>query len=254
MRLGLFGGTFDPIHIGHIHATLWFKKRLQLNRVLLLPTFAPFYKETCRTPYAHRLAMCRLAVKGMEGIETSDLERNMPQRAFTRDVMREVAARNLGHTLFLLFGSDTFARMPRWKGIDDIIGKAVICVFRRTEAEGCFDGCREAGAELGRRGADIRIFDAPMLPVSSSMIRAKANRGESIRELVSLPVAEYIERCGLTPKTPPMWPARFRRNRQAPLSSRATGRPPIPSVPCRPHIHNGTTSPTGKSLSDAHKE
>lgn len=250
MKLGIFGGCFDPIHIGHMYAAQLFKKQLKLDRVILLPAFAPFYKETCRTPYAHRLTMCRLAAKGMEGMETSELERNMPRRAFTRDVVREVATQNPGHTLFLLLGSDVFARMPRWKGINEIISKAVICVFRRTEAEGCFDGCREAEAELGQRGADIRILDAPMLPISSSMIRAKAARGESIREFVSFPVAEYIQRCGLYPEALAHMACEARTKLKASRLVSDTGRPPLPSE----GILSSPLSATKKTLSDAHRE
>lgn len=92
--------------------------------------------------------------------------------------------------------------MPRWKGLDEIIGKALICVFRREDTGGCPDTCRTVEMELGQRGADIHILDALMLPISSSMIRSKAARGESIREFVCPSVSEYIERYGLYPKDP----------------------------------------------------
>lgn len=202
MRLGLFGGTFDPIHTGHMHAALLFKTMLQLDRVILLPAYAPFHKKTCRTPYAHRLAMCRLAAEGAEGVDVSDLERNMPKGSLTCDVVREMARCYPGHTFFLLLGGDAFARMPRWKGVEEIIGTAVIGVLQRGRTETGRDACRTAERELRRRGGDIRILDAPMLPVSSSMIRAGAARGEPIRGLVPPPVADYIERCGLYPEHP----------------------------------------------------
>ena len=202
MKLGIFGGSFDPIHTGHLCAALRFKNLMKLDLILLLPAFEPFYKKTCHTAYGHRLAMCQLAVKNMDGIEVSDLEQNMPPKAFTCDVVREIAARHPGHELFLLLGSDAFARMPRWTHVDEIIRTAVIVAFRRRQAKECSDACRNAEQELRQRGGDIRILDAPMLPISSSMIRAKAARGESIREFVCPSVVRHIERYGLYPEHP----------------------------------------------------
>ncbi len=197
MNIGIFGGSFDPIHVGHTHTALLFKKLLQLDRVLLLPAFAPFYKETCQTPYAHRLAMCRLAAEGAEGVEASDLERSMPKSSFTCDVVREMKKRYPGHTFFLLLGGDAFARMPHWKGVDEIIETLIIGVVQRGETKVRADACRKVEMELRRRGGDIRIFDAPILPISSSMIRAKAARGEPIRAFVPPSVADHIQQYAL---------------------------------------------------------
>lgn len=110
----------------------------------------------------------------------------MPKGSFTCDVMWEMARHYPGHTFFLLLGGDAFARMARWKHIEEIRGRTVIGVLLRGKAETRLAACRKAEMEL-TGGADIRIFDAPTLRVSSSTIRAGAVRGESIHELVSLP-------------------------------------------------------------------
>lgn len=188
MRLGLFGGTFDPPHIGHLVLAEWAWESLALDRLWFIPTGRPPHKPRRRiTPARHRLAMTRLAVRGRNGfrVATLELERRAP--SYTIDTLRAIAARHPGER-FLLIGGDSLDDFRRWREPERILELATLAVVGRP-------GAGSPGARTwARRTGRVRWIGDPGLDVSSSALRDRVRRGGSVRYLVPDTVRRYIER------------------------------------------------------------
>jgi nicotinate-nucleotide adenylyltransferase len=181
-RIGLFGGTFDPPHVGHLALAEAARQRLRLDRVVFVPAGDPPHKRGRRlSPAADRLAMTRLAVRGLPGFEVSTVEIRRRGPSFTVDTLRRLAARHPGARLFLLLGADSLGEFRTWRDPDGIRRLATLAVAARP------------GHRL-RLPRGVRRIDSPPLDVSSSALRARARAGRPLRVLVPEPVARYIER------------------------------------------------------------
>ncbi|MDQ6858478.1 MAG: nicotinate-nucleotide adenylyltransferase [Chloroflexota bacterium] len=183
MRIGVFGGTFDPVHVGHLaiaHAAL---ESVPLDRVLFVPAQRSPLKE--RGPVAtaaDRLAMLELAVAGEPRFSVSRAELDRDGPSYTVDTLAGLAGAD---QLFLILGSDAIADLPRWKDPDRIAELATLIVADRP------------GAPERIRDAPIVTFDAPRLDISSRELRARAARGLSLRYLVPDAAWQHIEARGL---------------------------------------------------------
>lgn len=181
-RIGVFGGTFDPPHLGHVALAEWAREQLDLDRVLFVPAGDPPHKRgRPLSPAASRVAMTRLAVKGHPGfgVETLEVRRRGP--SFTIDTLRALHARHPGARLFLILGEDSLAEFATWREPAAIRKLATLVVARRP-------GSRAS------RGRGVTWLDNPLFDLSSSGIRARARSGRSIRALVPAAVARYLER------------------------------------------------------------
>ncbi len=187
-RLGLFGGTFDPPHIGHLVLAAWAHEALRLDRVMFIPAGRPPHKRRRRiTPARHRLAMTRLAVKGDPAFAVSTLEVARRAPSFTVDTLRALARTHRGER-FLIIGGDSLDDFRSWVEPEAILELATLAVAARP---GTGDPRARRWAE--RSGRVVWIGD-PALDVSSSALRERVRRGRSIRYLVPEPVRRYIER------------------------------------------------------------
>ena len=188
-RIGVFGGTFDPPHLGHLAMAEWAWARLRLDRVLFVPAALPPHKLGRRlSGPEHRLAMTRLAVRGNPAFAVSDLEVRRTGPSFTLDTLRAVRARHPGARLFLLMGADSLADFPAWREPAAIARLATLVVAARPD--------RRRAARPARlpRGARIVHLDNPVVDVSASALRARARARRPLRYLVPDTVAAYIER------------------------------------------------------------
>jgi len=185
-RVGVFGGTFDPVHVGHLaiaHAAL---ESVPLDRVLFVLARRSPLKE--RGPVASegdRLRMLELAVANEPRFAVSRLELDREGPSYTVDTLERLAQLSGSDELFLILGSDAIAVLPRWKDPDRIAELATLVVAERPGAP------ERAGT------APIVTFDAPRLDISSRELRARAARGRSLRYLVPEPVLQHIEARGL---------------------------------------------------------
>ena len=185
-RVGVFGGTFDPVHVGHLaiaHAAL---ESVPLDRVLFVLAKRSPLKE--RGPVASegdRLRMLELAVAGEPRFAVSRLELDRDGPSYTVDTLERLAHLDRKDELFLILGSDAIADLPRWKDPDRIARLATLVVAERP------------GAPDRVGDAPIVRFDAPRLDISSRELRARAARGRSLRYLVPEPVLQHIEARGL---------------------------------------------------------
>lgn len=189
-RLGLFGGTFDPPHVGHLALAEWARDRLRLDQVLFVPAGRPPHKRRSDlSPSADRLAMTRLAVRGQPAFHVSNVEARRDGPSFTVDTLRWARERYPRASLFLLVGADSLADLPHWHEPERIVRLARLVVAARPGL---------SPSRPGKRfGARVLVLDNPGLEVSSSVIRARARAGRSIRYLVPDPVARYVARRGL---------------------------------------------------------
>jgi nicotinate-nucleotide adenylyltransferase len=185
-RLGVFGGTFDPPHQGHLALAEWARVELALDVVWFVPAGTPPHKRgAVRSPARHRLAMTRLAVRGNPAFRVSTLECRRRGPSYTVDTVRAIARAHPGAQLHLLMGADMAATFGSWREPGAIARLATLVVALRP-------GARHPRTRVaGRR---VVALTNPGLALSSSALRARAARGRSLRYLVPDAVARYIAR------------------------------------------------------------
>lgn len=198
MRTAVYGGSFNPIHRGHVHILGEFMDRLGLDRALLVPAGVPPHKQAPDlAPAEDRLAMCRLAAKELSGrlVEVSDVELNRPGRSFTSDTLALLHEQYPGDELFLLMGEDMFLTVDQWHEAGEILRRAVLCAAPRSPQG--LERLREKSRALEALGARCAVEDISFLDVSSTQVRELARRGEDLSPLAPEAVAEYIRRHGI---------------------------------------------------------
>jgi len=187
-HLGLFGGTFDPPHVGHLALAEWARERLRLDRVLFIPAGQPPHKRARPiSSAAARLAMIRLATRGHPSFEVSTLELEAEGPSFTVDTLRRIGARHPRARLFLVVGADSLDEFRTWRSPAEILACATLAVGARPGA-----GRPATRAWATRHG--VVWLGNPALEVSSSLVRERARAGRSLRYLVPDAVARYIVR------------------------------------------------------------
>lgn len=183
MRLGILGGSFNPIHHGHLIVAERAAEAARLDRVLLIPAALPPLKDARDVaPPAQRLALVRAAVKGHPLFEASDLEIRRGGVSYTIDTLRELALRRPKARLYLIVGADAAALLPRWKAIDEVARRATFLIAARP------------GHRVRARMPKQQIVGVPLLEISSTEIRERLRRGRSIRWLVPEPVRRQLEK------------------------------------------------------------
>lgn len=188
-RVGIFGGTFDPPHFGHLLLADWACAELKLDRVLFVPAGQPPHKaRAASSSAAHRLAMTRLAVRGNPAFAVEPMETRRRGPSWTVDTVRALAARWPAAKLHLILGADMFATFDTWREPEAIAEHAVIAVLLRPGAR----APKRARAAAAGRG--VVWLRNPGLELSSSALRERARRGTSLRYLVPDAVARYAER------------------------------------------------------------
>lgn len=196
MRLGIFGGTFDPVHVGHLLLGEAAREELALDRVLFVPAGRPWRKaerEITRTE--HRVAMVRLAVQDNPAFEVSTVEIETPGSSYTVATLERIVAKNANAELFVIVGVDAFRDMPNWKEPEKIAQLAVIAVTGRMGyREGVEDSRTLLRLRLGKR---VTWFEMPMIGLSATAVRQRVSLGKSIRYLVPPAVGAYIRENGL---------------------------------------------------------
>jgi nicotinate-nucleotide adenylyltransferase len=194
-RIGIFGGTFSPPHVGHLACADAALSRLGLDRVLLMPVARPPHKEATEDPGPeHRLAMCRLATAGDERVGVSELEIQRGGPSYTVDTLRALHEASPQDELTFVAGGDMAASLPGWREPEEVLRLARFAV---AEREGT-DRAEVERALAGLEGRDrLVFFEMPRVEVSSSAIRRGIAAGRPVRDLVPDAVARYIDEHGL---------------------------------------------------------
>jgi nicotinate-nucleotide adenylyltransferase len=193
-RIGLFGGTFDPPHVGHLVLAEYARDRLRLDEVHFIPAGQPPHKPGTRiTRAAQRVAMARLAVRGNRAFAVSTLETRRGGPSFTIETLRKVSADSPRARLFLLMGADSLDEFATWREPEAILRLATLAVAGRPGAAARALPRGRAASARGRH-ARIEWLDNAEIAVSSSIVRTRVRAGRSIRYLVPDTVAAYIAR------------------------------------------------------------
>ena len=200
-RQGLLGGTFDPIHVGHLDVAEAARQALRLDRVALVPARIPPHRRAPQASAAHRFAMAALAAQSHDGLVVSDLEISSDGPSFTAATLDRLAARGFDTaTLFLITGADAFRDIPAWHGYPAILDR---CHFVVVSRPGCSaGGLRASLPDLSPRfranpyedpgTPSIFLVEAHTTAVSSTEIRLRIAEGASIAGAVPDAVAAYI--------------------------------------------------------------
>jgi len=189
--LGIMGGTFDPIHLGHLAIGEEAREALALDLVLFVPAGEPPHKPAgAVTAVAHRVAMVELAIADNERFELSSIEIERAGPSYTLDTVEELARRNAGTALHLIVSAETFAHLPTWHEPERLFEAARIAVVPR-EGYPAPDPAW-LGETFPGREARVTYLEGPRLGLSSTAIRERVASGRSIRYLVPSAVEAYI--------------------------------------------------------------
>jgi nicotinate-nucleotide adenylyltransferase len=185
----VFGGTFDPIHVGHLTAAINARYALNLEVVLLMVANVPWQKAGSRavTPAEDRYAVAEAAVQGLEGLEASRLEIDRGGESYTADTLRELANAERGVELFLIVGADVASELETWKGVEAICQQATLVVVNRPGS----------WVEPDLPGWRVATVEIPALDVSSTDLRQRAADGRPLDFLIPEPAVRCIRERGL---------------------------------------------------------
>ena len=187
MRLGIFGGTFDPPHIGHLLAAVDAVERLTLDRLVLVPaSVQPLKADAATAAPAHRLAMTRLLVEDEDRFAVDPLEIERAGLSFSVDTLRTFAERHPADERFFLVGADVLRTFERWREPARVLELAQLVVMTRDD-----------GASPGAVPDGARVIPSRRVDVSSTEIRARAAAGRSLHGFVPDSIAAYIAAHGL---------------------------------------------------------
>jgi nicotinate-nucleotide adenylyltransferase len=195
LRLGIFGGAFNPPHIGHLVCAQEALVNLELERVLFVPVGVPPHRELEYDPGAEvRFEMVELSVADDERFEASRIELEREGPSYTSDTLEQLASESPKDDLFLILGGDQAASLRTWHEPEKVLERATVAVFERVSW-----GRNAIQIKIGRMpGAErVRYLDMPLIQVSSSAVRRRVRKGLPIRYLVPDKVASYIETNGL---------------------------------------------------------
>ena len=185
MRIGIYGGSFNPIHKGHTELAAYIVQQGLVDELwLLVSPLNPLKQgETSDiAEYEHRLSMARLATEDIEGVKVSDFEKNLPLPSYTITTLGELHKAYPEHEFVLVIGADNWERFPRWYHAQEIIDTYSILIYRRP------------GCEMDEKllPPSVQVVDTPLYDISSTEIRESVKKGRMPLKWVDRKVATYI--------------------------------------------------------------
>ena len=195
MRIGVFGGTFDPVHLGHLILADQCREQARLDQVLFIPAARPPHKlEQPLTLFAQRVEMLQLALAGQPAFRVDELEKDRPGPSYTVDTLEELQHRVARAELFLIIGSDCLPDLASWQSPGRIAELATLLVAPRSGSNSSAPEQLRAGLQLPS-AVKLRhqAIGMPLIGISSRELRQKVASGGSIRYLVPRAVECYIE-------------------------------------------------------------
>lgn len=192
MRTAMFGGSFNPVHSGHVALAKAFSKQLEIDRLLVIPTFLPPHKQydASVTPQT-RLEMCRLAFADEPNVEVSDIEIKRGGASYTYLTLQALREKYPDDELFLMMGADMFLSVQNWKNPEIIFSLATVCGVPRNQSR--IEELTSHAEYLHTLGAKTEVLDTNVITVSSTMLREKLYKNEDTEGLLPKAVADYIK-------------------------------------------------------------
>lgn len=193
MRVGIFGGTFDPVHVGHLILAEQCRDRAGLDEVWFLPSYQPPHKAPAGVSrFEHRADMLELATAGHPHFRVDRIERELPPPSYTAETLAELRRRHPDHDFHLMLGADSLPDLPAWYQPERVVGQAGLVVVPRPGSE-VWTADRLAAA-LGLEASAVRLqaVDGPLIGIASRDLRRAVADGRSVRYQVPRAVEEYI--------------------------------------------------------------
>jgi nicotinate-nucleotide adenylyltransferase len=195
MRIGIFGGTFDPVHLGHLIVAEQCREQARLDEVLFIPAARPPHKQERElTPFGQRVEMLSLAIAGQPAFRIDELEKDRPGPSYTVDTLEQIKARRTDADLCLVLGADTLHDLPHWHEPARVALLAELLVVPRS------DWVMLSEAELRKSlslAADVplrmQMIHLPTVGLASRDLRRRAAEGRSLRYLVPRASEAYIQ-------------------------------------------------------------
>lgn len=195
MKIGLFGGTFDPVHIGHLILAEWIRVELLLDRFIYIPTYTPPHKQQNQVTSADvRLEMLNIAIRDNPSFDVSDIEIHRKGVSYSYDTI--ITMRRTLHVdqsdLYFIIGADSMLEFDQWHRPKDILNNASVIVYQRKNYD-----LSNVNPDYASK---IRIVENPIIDISATMIREFVRTGRSIKYLVTPEVETFIRTKGLYKK------------------------------------------------------
>lgn len=191
MRLGIFGGTFDPVHLGHLILAETCREECELDEVWFMPAYVnPFKQGRSGTPAKFRIEMLRFALAGHANFRISTLEAGRTEPSYTVETLRKVRTERPDDELYLLIGGDSLRDFPQWREPEAIVQMATLVAVNRGQSSPSLAKFIDA---LGEWAAErVKMVNMPAIDLSATDIRDRVAQGRSIRYRTPRPVELYI--------------------------------------------------------------
>ncbi len=186
MKIGLYFGSFNPVHVAHLIIANHILNETDIEKVwFVVSPQNPFKVESNLLNEYHRLHLVRLATEEDNRIKASDIEFGLPKPSYTSSTLAYLAEKNPEHQFCIIMGSDSFQNLHKWKNYEAIVKNYPVYVYLRP------------GFEVENHvGADLTILDAPLLQLSATLLRKYIKEGKSVRYMLPEKVLEEIEKGG----------------------------------------------------------
>jgi nicotinate-nucleotide adenylyltransferase len=182
MKIGIFGGSFSPIHMGHLVIAEFIRSEKNLDKVLFIPLGIPSHREDDLASVDDRINMVKLAIKSNSHFEMLDIEAKKKAKSYTVDTLRELKKIYPDDVFFEIIGEDSACYLNSWKEYEALIEETKFFVFRRNGYS----------YDLGLK--NVEVVDTPLIDISSTVIRQRIIENKSIKYLVPEEVEEYIKK------------------------------------------------------------
>jgi nicotinate-nucleotide adenylyltransferase len=190
VRIGVFGGTFDPVHLGHLILAEQCREQGGLDQVWFVPAARPPHKvERELTAFAQRVEMLNLAIAGQPAFRVEELENDRPGPGYTAVTLEELHRQHPEHEWFLVIGGDALRDLPGWYQPERIVALAHLLVMPRPGVD--MPPVEEVRARLGAP-VRVKLVDVPLIEISSTAVRLRLREGRSVRYLVPRAIEAYI--------------------------------------------------------------
>ena len=197
-KIGVFGGTFDPVHYGHIHLAEQALNECKLSEVLVVPVkIQPFKQDQHPAPATERFNMAKLAFAGRDNISVSDVELKRNGISYTIDTLREIKkTRGSDTVIAFILGADSFLKIEKWKGSDELLTDYSFIIgtrpgYRREELDSLISRLEKS------YGTDVVTIKNKQIPASSTGIKEMIKSGKSCKGIIPPDVERYIHANGL---------------------------------------------------------
>jgi nicotinate-nucleotide adenylyltransferase len=188
MKIGILGGSFNPVHIGHLLVAEDIIEKLKLDKIIFIPAYDPPHKKNLLN-FERRWQMLKMAIAKNPLFELSGIEKQRSGKSFTIDTLRELKKQYPKDKLFFIMGTDQFAELSTWKEPDKLFQLAEIIVMRRPGFE-----LKKYPKRVAAKEKSVTLLDVIQIDIASAEIRYRIKNNLSIRYMLPEPVLHYIIR------------------------------------------------------------